>query len=622
MAEYLYSDYVKGIIDGMSPNTNVLEQYDNVTYNISLYMYDFQTQQEIDNALQDHSFNADNYVSKRKIIAQTGLTVNFVLNSLTMKSTYGNINSKMNVATYAINIKLFEPMGANFTNAVDIISEMLGYKSHLFRPYWIDIWFSGYDSTTGEPVEKIKFENGMNTITLEGVMGNVKSQIDSSGTVWNIEFTPNYSSLLNKDNNHLTITAPMKANTNGKFSDILKRCIETMKDDYVSQFMEPYRKEAEAKIGNEYIKLNIKMDDNSKFDDDVEILANTSNDDTKNETIEVKPAPKQYFTTFIQDLLSRVKGDKYKNCVARFDIRPVLKDFVSDVPIFNYVMNIVLYEDPLIEKYNNNINSDAKELLSNSEDAVKKYADKSLDDGSLRKKYVFGFSGIDTSVLQIYNNYDMLWYMNDVSDSIIKYRDANINLMRSSNSDNKIKSVKNEDHNKNKNDEMLSISNLVEDIFYDNYEEIISKGIYSRVPVLSGNLNQTDQRIMVSSTSKEEDALAIASKTLFERYYKSGQISTTKFEILGDPYWISINDNRNYNDKDIPMNIANYKCAFQLRTFYQQVTNYNEYPADYKMNDSLNVTGIYLIYECESKFEDGKFTQKLSGVFDPHFLAI
>lgn len=158
MAEYLYSDYVKGIIDGMSPNTNVLEQYDNVTYNISLYMYDFQTQQEIDNALQDHSFNADNYVSKRKIIAQTGLTVNFVLNSLTMKSTYGNINSKMNVATYAINIKLFEPMGANFTNAVDIISEMLGYKSHLFRPYWIDIWFSGYDSTTGEPVEKLNLK--------------------------------------------------------------------------------------------------------------------------------------------------------------------------------------------------------------------------------------------------------------------------------------------------------------------------------------------------------------------------------------------------------------------------------------------------------------------------------
>lgn len=619
MAEFNYSGYIKGIINTLPTNTNVLEEYDNVTYNISLYMYDFESQMIIDQKLQEHKFIAKEFENKKKIIAQTGLTVNFVLQSLTMKSTYGNIKSSMNVATYAINIKMFEPMGANFTNAVDIVSEMLGYKSHLFRPYWIDIWFSGYDPKSGVPVEKIRFENGENTITLEGVMGNVKSQIDANGTIWNLEFTPIYTSLLNKENNHLTISAPMKADKQGKFNDILKRCIETMKEDYISQFIEKYRDEVKSKVGDKYIDIDIKMDDNSAFDNEVEIKQNTSNDDTKDGAVEVKAQPKQYFTTFIQDLLSRV--EKYRNCVARFDIRPVIKGFVSNVPILNFKMNIILYNDPVIKNLSENINKNTP-LLGDTNTA-NEYAEKSVKDGSLKKKYIFGFSGIDTSVLQIFNNYDMLWYMNDVSDSIIKYKNANINYIRSKSEEKNNESVKDDDHNKNKNDQMLNVSNLVEDIFYDNYEEIISKGIYARVPVLSGNLNQVDQQTMVSATSKEDDALAIASKTLFERLYKSGQISTTKFEILGDPYWISINDNRHpLNPQGIPLNACNYKCVFQLRTFYQQVLNYNEYPADYKMNDSLNVSGIYLIYDCESKFENGKFTQTLTGVFDPHFLAL
>lgn len=655
MAEYKYNEFIKEQINLMDTSTNVLEAYDNVTYNMSLYMYDFETQREIDSKLSTYEFDPDNYVNKRYIIAQTGLTTNFVLNSLTLKSVYGNINSPMNVATYQGNIKLFEPMGANFTNAVDVVSELLGYKSHLFRPYWLDIWFSGYNSA-GEPVERIEFENKLKTITLEGNFGNVKSQIDRNGTTWNIDFIPNYNSLINKDNNHLTITSSMKDSANGKFTDFLQRCVETMEDDYISQFKKSDRKAVKRLIdtsesydfdmnddSSEYIKISIKEKDGTSlkdFNKEEEILEDTSNDDTTVNAREVKESPKEYFTTFVQDLLSRTK--RYNKHVARFDIKPMLKGYVNNVPVFSYKMTVILFKDPVIEKaledYNNN------QTVSDNTEAAKKYFSESIADGSLRKRYLFGFSGIDTSVLQIYNNYDMLWYMNDVSDSILKYKEANINLMRS-----KTKEDNNKDSRSNSPkslsahilDSLLNASSntsnlddnkykLVEDLFYNNYEKIKDLEINCKAPLVSGNLTQVSQNSMVSSSKKEEDAIAIASKTLFERLYKSGQISTTKFQILGDPYWISINSmgacSSNIRDKNLfykMPNVCNYKCVFQLKTFFTQVLNYDKAPTDYDVSsDSLNVTGIYLIYDCESKFEDGKFTQTLTGVFDPHFLDI
>ena len=72
-------------------------------------------------------------------------------------------------------------------------------------------------------------------------------------------------------------------------------------------------------------------------------------------------------------------------------------------------MNIILYNDPVIKNLSENMNKNTP-LLGDTNTA-NEYAEKSVKDGSLKKKYIFGFSGIDTSVLQIFNNYDMLWYM-------------------------------------------------------------------------------------------------------------------------------------------------------------------------------------------------------------------
>ena len=44
MSEIYYNDTVKQAMKKLSTSTNVLEDYDNFTYNITLYMYDYDTE--------------------------------------------------------------------------------------------------------------------------------------------------------------------------------------------------------------------------------------------------------------------------------------------------------------------------------------------------------------------------------------------------------------------------------------------------------------------------------------------------------------------------------------------------------------------------------------------------
>jgi hypothetical protein len=59
----------------------------------------------------------------------------------------------------------------------------------------------------------------------------------------------------------------------------------------------------------------------------------------------------------------------------------------------------------------------------------------------------------------------------------------------------------------------------------------------------------------------------------------------------------------------------NFKFVFILKTCPEQ-TNGLDSPFDYTFEDSIYISGIYLITDCESIFENGKFTQSLTGVLD------
>ena len=122
MAQIHYNDVVKKIINELSTSTNVLEKYDNVTYNITLYMLDRKKEKIVDeNIANNKGFISEHIDDNEKIIiAQSGVTLNFVIDSLLIKTVYGNFNNPINVHAYEMNLKIKEPMGANLTNALDL----------------------------------------------------------------------------------------------------------------------------------------------------------------------------------------------------------------------------------------------------------------------------------------------------------------------------------------------------------------------------------------------------------------------------------------------------------------------------------------------------------------------
>ena len=359
----------------------------------------------------------------------------------------------------------------------------------------------------------------------------------------------------------------------------------------------------------------------------------------------------------MQKILTKTHANS-KSLVASFIINPITEEVTKEVEINRYNIIIELYEDPIIK---------TAVMGSNDFDPARdEYITKCKNDRSLFKKYIFGFSGIDTSVLEIHNVYDLLWYTTSISDSNKKFNKANQNLLNSKIDTNK---TKNEDDGINGSKDggeqakavieaikqqsseynaqlgeiksYLQKNHYVEDMFYDKYEEFVKKtgNLALEVPERSNKLNISEEKLASQSESKEYDKQAIIADIMFDKLYKSGQLSTTKFTIIADPYWLIP---LCVVDTDAGLKISNimskepgsrtYKCAFELRTFYKQVKNYrNEQAgyidgkqtlgADYAMNPALNVSGIYIIYQAETKFEDGKFIQTLNGVLDPHFLS-
>ena len=825
MSEIYYNDTVKQAMKKLSTSTNVLEDYDNFTYNITLYMYDYETELKIENDIKSNGYISNTYDGEKIIIAKSGVTVNFVIDSLLIKTIYGNINSPINIRAFEMNLKIKEPMGANFTNALDIASKALGYPTHLGRPYWIDIYFTGYKHKTLERVEKIPLDGNLDTLTYRGMFGDVKSKVDKLGTEWNINFVPIAQKLTNKNNNYLSMTSVLKENRNSNLADLLERITELMRDDYIKTFSSESDREAVKSYlnSNKYITIKYKFNDvaninnannaNNAQNDNIGGVAgqqageyygeqtgatmgsalggvpggvaggiagkivggelgrkggnkiveklggvlgisgiasigglslesisdphtakakkiivdpNTSNDDTLNDTTEIKASQTEYFTTFVQKLLSKVKNED-KAYKVSFNINTKTEKIKDNLEVDTHNVLISFYKDPIIKE--------SLKETSNYDEASKVYLNESIENKSLFKKYIFGFSGIDTSVLEIYNNFDTLWFTQSIEDSVEKFKKTNINLMKSTqkNSDKKNKKENNDnkdnlpagDNSENspyngvlkiKNSENISPynfsniynqnfnfgnnnsgvytdainqainvssidysnkssseksssnnsigsvsdisssisnslkkvksylknNNYVEDMFYDNYEEYIkniSEELRIDVPEKNNKLNANESRLASSSEKKEYDMQAIISNAMFNKLYKSGQLSTTKFSIIGDPYWLIPTCTLRTDDNLEISNVKNeipgselYKCVFELRTFYKQVKNYKNQEAgyvneiqtlgaDYAMNDSLNISGIYIISECETKLEDGKFIQTLEGFLDPHFFS-
>ena len=629
---FLYdSELGKAIDNKMSFATNTLEKYDNVVYHCALFSYDAETQERIDKNLAENGIFTGSE-DERVYIVRDGVTTKFSIPSFRMESVLGNINSPINVATYKITFDIIETFSCMLTNELEILSYASGYNGYLQRPYWFEVWFSGFKNDTLEPIARIPLPNGETSLLFEGFMGNVKSTLESTGTKWSVEFTPTFNSLLSKNINILSVSSTIKDDKQMGLKEFLERCAEDMYKRLKSQYTsnEEEAKELDNKYGGgyqNYITLHFYKENENKTDfeicdnDKIKMEPDQSGTSSKKGSSEVKTSKEDYFTTICQEFL--FSTDKFKDCVAKYDIKSEYIGDFKNKNLYKHDVKIYLIKDEymahILKAYDNenDSNFDALSLFNQCR-----------ANNTLVKKYQFGFSSMDTSVLEVFNKYDMLYFMNALPQVSDEYKENSIFYRN-------VKNVNKENnYNKNNHFNAKPMNGYLEDIYKNLYSSITGDELYriaylNNIPTLNNDMTN-NVKSSSTGTDVQKDKKSVAAKSLWERLYKSGQMSETKFTILGDPYWIATNAYRtgDVNNKyDLPdflkikaLNIPNYRCVFIIRSTPDQNEIYTqENPTDYTFEYSMHASGIYLIYKVESFFEDGKFTQKIYGVLDQRF---
>lgn len=222
-----YDEKVEKELKAWKYQPNMLQFYDNVTYNLRWYLIPHDINDFI---IENHrNGNSNIYIpdNYKVIIAETGVSTQYSIDSLTIKNAYGVIGYD-NSINISIDMDIMEINGCSLNNKIAAISKLLGYDNQLCQPYFIDIWFTGYEPPKNNPINQI---GGI--ITYSAVMTTADTDVTDSGTRHNLKFVGTSMGVISKDISLLNNIAPVKAVT-----------------------VEDFRKNLEEQINHQYFDLH------------------------------------------------------------------------------------------------------------------------------------------------------------------------------------------------------------------------------------------------------------------------------------------------------------------------------------------------------------------------------
>lgn len=631
---------------------NILEEYDNVTYNIRFYMIESSYQQQLSDIRRMFDLTKPYKIddNKKIIIAETGVTSNYDITSLTMKTVHTSVHNTSSATTYQINLMLKELNGCSLTNKIATISKLLGYQNHVNQPYHLDVWFSGYEHTSGLPVYQIG-----DMLTYEVIISDITTNITDVVSTYNLTLTSITHGAFNKTVNSLWNLGSVTVADNTTLDGYRIAIEESMNKAYFEnnphlQDYYPSRKfifidnliedQGENKLLNNLnnsfnplnlsnIPINSKPPEITEKSDNVYDVFGNNISDT--------------FDGFFQRLC--FKSDKLKNYIARPVYRVVMvpnKTYVGQ-ELMEIHIDIVFRKLAYLEYFNNK-SSDSSKDLNNINKMQKEELKKLIYSKGLVKKYQYLFNGRDTSVLELNSNIDRLWFaclptyssnnaIESSTDLKDKAKDATLNSQESQDSksfdirDISKTSTTLTDEQKTKVREALIGTQGYEMYLQEARQLVGSKkmyidDLYNSLPLTIKKDALSQRNILeinesLDSSPKNRDVRInpqeMTAITGYNNIYQSGNLIELNITILGDPYWLKqFSDNVLLNSQNASV-LHNF--AFSLKTPIGQNPN-----GTYNLEDTCEFSTIYQLIESTSIFEEGKFTQQLKGVINPSFI--
>lgn len=124
-----------------SPETNPLNVYANYTYHIRWFMT---SEFEAYNRIDENNPNSSQMT--RTIIAESGVTAGFNIEDLHIDAaTTGNMQKRNMWTTSEFVMIVNEPLGLSLLDKIYYTSQELGVTNHMRCPYFLEIWFQGYN---------------------------------------------------------------------------------------------------------------------------------------------------------------------------------------------------------------------------------------------------------------------------------------------------------------------------------------------------------------------------------------------------------------------------------------------------------------------------------------------
>ena len=150
---------------------NLLDQYDNVTYNLKLYMIP-----EID--ILNENIDSDNKV----IIAQTGVTANISIDDLEIKTVVAPARDIKNQESFQFDFDLREYYGSSLLDQIYVASRNLGIKNYTKAPHFLELTFSGRDPSTSSPDIDLNAQRWIWPIGIR----QITTEVDASGSLYSV----------------------------------------------------------------------------------------------------------------------------------------------------------------------------------------------------------------------------------------------------------------------------------------------------------------------------------------------------------------------------------------------------------------------------------------------------
>ena len=124
-----------------NPAQNPLNAYANYTYHIRWFMT---SEREAYSNVNEQNPNSSNMT--KTVIAESGVTAGFNIVDLQIKSSAGANAKKRNMwAAHDFEMTVTEPLGLSLFDKIYFASTKIGIVNHMLCPYFIEVWFTGYD---------------------------------------------------------------------------------------------------------------------------------------------------------------------------------------------------------------------------------------------------------------------------------------------------------------------------------------------------------------------------------------------------------------------------------------------------------------------------------------------